>query len=151
MLLAAWALIVMGGGLLAYTAYAGARAVRIRRWPCVEGRVVYHEVVEHRGTGVRANAMGDWCEPTIHYGYVVNRTRHENSSLGYTSQNGGSRDWASKRIRDLVTDGSVRVYYNPKNPGESYLDVSVGLLGILVCTAIAAAMIAAGVVALGRL
>jgi hypothetical protein len=59
----------------------------------------------------------------IKYIYEVNGSKFESSRIGYMRFFYSTRESAEKSIEQYKLDRSVTVYYAPKDPEESYLEV----------------------------
>jgi hypothetical protein len=124
---------------------AGGRLISIsvkgRGWPVTSGHVIEKSVGPSSTTG--ASRAGHYFEPRVKYTYTVAGknyigTRIRSVTAAY------DKSHAERIVNDMPE--SVRVHYNPRDPGDAYLQPSsvalaaVALLIGVVCLAIGAGL-----------
>jgi hypothetical protein len=105
------ALAIIGGGLCLFGASHVYQGIASTAWPTVDGKIVYSHTrsVQH-------------YETLLWYEYYVGNQRF----LGNNYRTGGNvtlfRDVAEAAARRYPKGQTVKVYYNPMNPGEALLE-----------------------------
>ncbi|MCR9216471.1 MAG: DUF3592 domain-containing protein [bacterium] len=104
--------------------WATEQASRIATWPSTTGTVLSSRVDAQRSSNPSPRATGSTVKriPLVDRSYTVNGTEYtfdrvtpmENVSLG-------SR-WASDIVARYRPSNTVQVYYNPADPGESFIE-----------------------------
>jgi uncharacterized protein DUF3592 len=103
-----------------------------RRWPQVEGRVLRSFVlVQEDADGVRGST------PQVEYEYVVEGTTFRGMRLRYGQTGSWSRGQAERVIAPYPAGARVRVFFDPRKPGDAVLirgvfwgNVAIALAGV---------------------
>ena len=113
-----WALIffLSGVALLFYGVGLVRDARACARWPTVQGRVLSAEAqVVNRQKDKSTYA------PNVSYRYEVDGKEYESSRLTIVPRNYSSRQWVNEILASYPVGGTVRVFYDPKDPGNCLL------------------------------
>lgn len=117
--LAALLLLIGGIGTGALTVQAFRHARSVASWPTAEG-IVLHSELQDRIVGIHREYEAD-----ILYRYVVAGETFEATSVR-TRGTATRRRWDAAAAVDRFSAGSaVQVYYDPDDPGHSYLEAGV--------------------------
>ena len=99
--------------------------IRLSRWPSVIG-VLHEERVEHTGIGAFSPDEREY-EAMVRYSYSVDGVSYENDRLNpwVVTATHNLRALLKLQFRGIERQGGsyVTVYYNPRKPQKSYLDV----------------------------
>lgn len=109
--------IIVGGGMMAFTARKIMVGIQAKRWPQTSGQVVS---VESKDT---SDSESSSREILVRYAYNVNGLDYESSTIhpAYTSS---SFEQAHEGIESLLRPAQkVRVYYDAAKPSRSTLSV----------------------------
>ncbi|MFN3385169.1 MAG: DUF3592 domain-containing protein [Candidatus Thermochlorobacter sp.] len=92
-------------------------ASQVRKWPSVEGRVLEAQIEGKRG-----------FVPKVAYEYCVDGVTYTDKKELFSPQFGGKdtrRQSSQKIIAEYEKGGTITVYYNPKAPAESAVEIGV--------------------------
>jgi hypothetical protein len=128
-------LAVMGGASLLLGAVYVYQGVSSLRWPSVDGRILY----SHARTGRQ-------YETLLWYEYYVDNKRYLASNYRAGGNGTPFRDVAESAAKRYPAGRTVKVYYNPGDPGEALLEPGVWW-GNFVLPAIGACLLGAAWVA----
>ena len=108
--------------LLLVGSYSGVYRMKIRRWPSTKGHLINSNV---KGGFVDRGTSDQSFTVDVLYEYTVSGTKYKGNRLSdviiIVSYN--LRFVLKKRLASIIKndDGSVVVFYNPKNPKKSFL------------------------------
>lgn len=87
--------------------------IRVSKWPYTEGRLIKAEITYYM--------RKYW--PEIEYSYEVEGQQYDGKRLSRLMANGLNKAAYEKQLEGIeyITENTVRVYYDPKNPRKSYL------------------------------
>jgi len=108
------------GAVFAYYGWAVARGLVARGWSVVGGEITQLEIEESRGR------FGRYYTPCISYEYRLNGVAYSGWRLVFGDASFTSDASARKRAASLQVGNQVKVYYNPREPGQSVLEPGVG-------------------------
>jgi len=115
---------IISGGCLAVLFGSMVAAMRIRRWPQVQGEITGNKPqtetdVNLCGNGIVVNRL---LVPKIKYRYQVDGKNYTGHEITFITLN-DTAGLASRRIRKKYPYGQqVTVYYSPDNPKRSLLE-----------------------------
>lgn len=101
------------------------QALAVASWPTVEGIVLRSEVKD-QFVGIHTQYEAD-----ILYRYTVNGQAFESASVRTRGTATRYKGDAEKAVNRFPTGSVVRVYYDPKNPAESYLEAGADPINCL--------------------
>lgn len=108
--------------LLLVGSYSGIYRIKIRRWPSTKGHLIDSNV---KGGVIDSGSSDQSFTVDVLYEYTVSGTKYRGNRLSdliiMVSYN--LRFLLKKRLAGIMKndDGSVVVFYNPKNPKKSFL------------------------------
>ena len=113
---------------------------RMRHWPSVQGDGIFTDVDSKSD---RHGIMS--YDVVIRYRYTVDGKTYESDRISPVGSSYGDHNRTLEVINELVRDGKVKVFYNPKKPANCYLDnrlrIGIALIGL----AIAASLLACAI------
>jgi hypothetical protein len=115
---------VVGAGLGFGGYRARKKSTAVLAWPTAAGSLDSAEVVTHRSSGTTSKGHSTTrvsYEPVVRYAYAVDGKEYKGRNIGLTAISGG-KGAAEKRVGNLKSEKMLKVYYDPKDPKESYLD-----------------------------
>ena len=108
----------------------------IQAWPTVSGTLSSSEVVAHRSSGISSKGHSTTRvshEAVVSYAYKVDGKEFKGRNIGIIETRGGKHA-AERRIKALKSKPDLKVFYNPSDPKEAYLNPknseSIGLFVI---------------------
>ena len=136
LLLGPWYYVVVfiaGYGMLVGGFYLVAKEHVSKHWPTTQGRIIASKVV-----AVQSFDSGDEPVPNVRYKYSVDGHKFQGDKISLTSKSPFSWKSVTKTLRETQSYSSaekiikrypigskVLVYYNPRNPKESVLQLGV--------------------------
>lgn len=108
------------GAVFAYWGWAVARGLAARGWSTVSGQITQSEIEVSRGR------FDKFYTPRVSYEYRVNGVTYSGSRLVFGDASFTSEASARERAGSLQVGNQVKVYYNPRAPGQSVLEPGVG-------------------------
>ena len=127
---------IAGYGMLVGGFYLVAKEHVSKHWPTTQGRIIASKVV----AVVDENVYGYECTPYVHYKYSIDSHKFQGDKISLTSKSPFSWKSVTKTLRETQSYSSaekiikcypigskVLVYYNPRNPKESVLQLGVEL------------------------
>lgn len=116
---------------------------RVRDWPVVPGHVIDKGV--RPPTSTRAGGTGAVLEVWVKYAYTVDGKPYVGERMGLNNAL-PSYDPDQARRKAQAFPDAVEVHYNPRDPGDAYLEGSAyGMAIIAFAVGIACVLISAGV------
>ena len=106
--------IAIGAVLYSVQFRQGLRANASKKWPRASGTVIASVVEKSPGHWWRYRAA-------LQYNYRVGGKNYESSRIFWGGNEGGQKHMSSV-VETYPAGGSVRVFYDPKNPAEAVLD-----------------------------
>ena len=111
---------IVGGIMLAITAYIDTQSQASQDWPSTEGVVVASQIEEYRDADQEASYT-----PRIIYEYTVDGQRYASQQLKFSiEQSYGTQNGANKILSGYPIGKPVIVYYDPATPTNAVLDRS---------------------------
>ena len=108
------------GAVFVYYGWAAARGLAARGWSVVSGEIPQSEIKESRGR------YGRYYTPRVSYEYRVNGVTYSGWRVVFGDASFTSDASARERAASLQVGNQVKVYYNPRAPGQSVLEPGVG-------------------------
>jgi hypothetical protein len=119
------AFVCVAGAGLGFGGYrAKKKSAAVLAWPTAAGSLDSAEVVTRRSSGTTSKGHSTTrvsYEPVVRYSYSVDGKEYKGRNIGMTTVSGG-KGAAEKRVGNLKSEKGLKVYYDPKDPKESYLD-----------------------------
>jgi hypothetical protein len=131
------AFFTLGGVMILAMLWASRRQVaEASSWPQISGRIV-SSTVEHyrqRVGGARTGSLATFYETVVEYAYTVNGREYHSTQLSFGGKTAGSQVLAEEKAARYPEGSQVMVHYDPKNPSNAVLDVTIaqGVLFIVV-------------------
>jgi hypothetical protein len=137
---------VVGAGLGAGGFKARKKSKLVRAWPTAAGRLDSAELAVHKSSGTTSKGHSTTrvsYEPAVKYSYSVEGKEFKGKNIGLVESRAG-KGAAESRIASLRSARELKVYYNPADPKEAYLDPKAD--GSFWMLFIGAALLALGIV-----
>ncbi len=101
---------------------AAYKATATNRWPTTDGRITSSDVTSH--PSLDSNGLHTTIfEPKVVYEYNVSGQPYHSQQISYGAISGeSSPGWAQGIVEKYPAQRTVRVFYNPKQPGEAVLE-----------------------------
>lgn len=127
--LAVLTLLCLAGGIvtLGYFVHLIRAADRSADWPSATGTLLKCRIAKHRSSsvgwryGYGAHNETVSYDLEVEYEYEVAGVAHKGQRFYYGPRT-GDRDYWEEKAKRYCDTGSVKVYYNPRNPGVSVME-----------------------------
>ncbi len=118
------------GAVIVYSAVPGVdEASMARGWPSTTGTVTVSEVAGVYGDSSRR--QGTAWKAHVEYRYEVEGTLYTSTRLSFSDYASGSRSAHEERAGRYSPGKEVRVFYDPRSPGKSVLELGAPVVDYL--------------------
>jgi hypothetical protein len=126
-------LLLCAVGLFLWRKRSYGKALSKSSYPAITGKVLHtsvREEVDESDTDGGVNTRTVTYHPVIRYTYSVDGKAYENDRYSVL-EDGRYSDWESAQefVSKFPVGGNVTVYYNPKSPKDSFLDMKMDVKG----------------------
>ena len=132
MIIGGWAFIVLGVGLMILLTHSIIKASASKDWPSVWGELqssgIHSVTVKTRNAG-RKSAMGGDKVKCL-YSYVVDGQSYLSKRVTFSDYVVKTQSALNRILGQHENRSMVKVYYNPKKPGDSVLIPGVSIYNI---------------------
>ena len=116
-------LTVVGGALLLSSLYVHLLAREVKSWATTIGRLDSKGIVKYgAGSNGAAGGKDNNYAVDVHYTYQIGDSVLHGTNVRVWDMTFNYRSAAEHYLKDINTGDTVQVFYNPAQPGQSYLD-----------------------------
>ncbi|MEM7542815.1 MAG: DUF3592 domain-containing protein [Pseudomonadota bacterium] len=97
----------------------------VSRWPSVDGQITESSIKSETYKDTE-HVYHTKYQPVVEYQYEVRKRTYANEKIGILDNETDSQSEANRIQRQYAVGKVVKVYFNPRNPQDSYLEKRMG-------------------------